>query len=455
MTMDRSALHELNRLSATEAADGIRHGVFSAEDLAAACLRAIDAEEPRVQAWTYVDPDHVLAQARRADEDRAAGRPTGPLHGVPVGLKDIIDTRDMPTEDGTPLHAGRLPTDDATVVSRLRAAGAVIVGKTVTTEFATYAPGKTRNPHDPAHTPGGSSSGSAAAVAAAMVPLALGTQTNGSVIRPASYCGVVGFKPSLGRISRHGILRTSPTLDQPGVFARSVADAALLTQVLVGHDEHDDATAPTACPPLVRVCAEAPPLPPSFGFVRTPLWEELSDATQGGLRELTDFLGTERCREFALPPSTTRALDWHRAVMEAEIAACLAEDYDRGANRMSDSLRAQIERGRSIRAVDYLDAKTRITIVRDALEDAFEHFDVLMTPATFGSAPRGLESTGDPRLCTLWSYCGLPAISLPLLRDDAGLPIGVQLVGRYGDDARLLRTARWLVEHVSTASEAA
>ena len=223
----------LNWLSARQAAQGIRDGNFSAEDLVRACLAQIDAREPEVQAWAFLDREHALAQAQRADAWRAAGKPLGPLHGVPVGIKDVIDTRDMPTEDGTPLHAGRTPWHDAKVVDLLRTAGAVILGKTVTTELATYAPGKTRNPHNPAHTPGGSSSGSAAAVAAGMVPLALGTQTNGSTIRPAAFCGVFGFKPSRGLVSRRGILRQSERLDQPGCFARNAEDLALLGEHLL------------------------------------------------------------------------------------------------------------------------------------------------------------------------------------------------------------------------------
>jgi Asp-tRNA(Asn)/Glu-tRNA(Gln) amidotransferase A subunit family amidase len=448
--MDRTP-NELSLLSAGDAAAGIRDGYFTSEDLVRACLLTIDQREPKVQAWTYLDPEHALNQARRADEARAAGAATGPLHGVPVGIKDIIDTRDMPTEDGTVLHSGRRPLDDAAVVSRLRAAGAVIMGKTVTTEFATYAPGKTRNPQDPTRSPGGSSSGSAAAVAAGMVPLAIGTQTNGSIIRPASFCGVVGFKPSFGSISRRGVLRTSRSLDQVGVIARNVADAALLAQALFGHDPEDPDTAPTACPPLVRVCAEDPPLAPTIGLVRTPFWDQLDEPVREGLDELAELLGG-RCGELPLPESAVWALDWHRQVMEAEMAANLAEDFARGADAMSESLRAQLTRGREIRAVDYLDAKARMPLVRDALDEAFEHCHALLAPATFGSAPADLSSTGDPRLCTLWSYCGLPAISLPLLADDQRMPIGVQLVGRLGDDARLLRTARWLVDKVVAAA---
>ena len=232
--------------SANQAAAEIRTGAATSEQLVAACLRQIEIREPEVQAWTFLDPAYALQQARAADQRQAAGLPLGPLHGVPVGLKDIIDTADMPTENGTVLHAGRCPGADAAIVTALRNAGAVILGKTVTTELATYAPGKTRNPHNPAHTPGGSSSGSAAAVAAGMVPLAVGSQTNGSTIRPASYCGVFGYKPSFGLIPRDGMLRQSPHLDQVGVFARCIEDVALLAESLVGFSANDPATRPRA-----------------------------------------------------------------------------------------------------------------------------------------------------------------------------------------------------------------
>src|SRR6476646_5195992 len=225
------------QLTAAEAAQRIRDAVLTSEELVQACLERIRALEPKVQAWTFLDEEHALAQARAADERKRSGKPIGPLHGVPVGVKDIFDTADMPTENGTVLHQGRTPRADAAAVRSLRAAGAVILGKTVTTECAYFSPGKTRNPHNPEYTPGGSSSGSAAAVAAGMVPLALGSQTAGSTIRPASFCGVYGFKPTHGLIPRTGVLQLSRTLDHIGLFARSVDDIALIAEQLVGDDE--------------------------------------------------------------------------------------------------------------------------------------------------------------------------------------------------------------------------
>jgi len=442
------------QLPAAEAGRLLAAGRMSAEEYVAACLGRLREEEERVRAWTFVDPEFALQQAREADERRSQGLPTGALHGIPVGLKDIIDVGGMPTEDGTVLHAGRIAVADSAVARALRVAGAVIPGKTVTTELATYAPGKTRNPHDPEHSPGGSSSGSAAAVAAGMVPLAVGTQTNGSVIRPAAYCGVVGFKPSFGLIPRTGILTQSPPLDQVGVFARTVEDAALLAEVLIGYDEGDGATTARPRPPLLRVAGEEPPLPPLLAFVRTPMWGRLETEAQEAFAELVAHLG-ERIEPFTLPDRAIEALDWHRTIMEADLAASFEREYVTGRDRLSASLRGQIERGREVRAVDYRRALARIPILNEGFEPLFEKYDAILTPATTGTAPRGLASTGDPVFCTLWTLCGMPAVSLPLLAGAGGLPLGVQLVGRRGDDARLLRTARWLWNAVSGSGSGA
>jgi len=402
-----------------------------------------------VQAWAFLDPDHALAQARAADDLKRQGLPIGPLHGVPVGVKDIFDTADMPTEYGSVLYAGRTPSRDAAAVAMLRAAGAVIIGKTVTTEFATQAPGKTRNPHDPERTPGGSSSGSAAAVAAGMVPLALGSQTNGSVIRPAAFCGVLGFKPTHGLIPRHGMFMLSRTLDQVGVFARTVHDLALLAGQLVGYDERDPDTRPRARIPFAEVAAEEPPLPPMFAFVKTPHWERADEETKEAFGELIEHLG-DRVEEVELFPSAAEAWQWHETIMEAEMAANLEREWKEGRDRLSDSLRAQLERGREVRAVDYQRAVARIRPIHESFVELFEQrYDAILTPAAPGTAPKDLASTGDPSFCTLWTLCGMPAVSLPLLQGTNGLPLGVQLVGPRDGDARLLRTARWLAAAVA------
>ena len=288
------------RLGAVEAAEKIRLGQISSEQLVSVCLEQIERLEEAVQAWAHLDPDYALDQAREADKVLLQGRFLGPLHGVPVGIKDIFDTRDFPSEDGTVLHAGRRPQSDATLVTRLKEAGAVIIGKTVTTELAVFSPGKTRNPHNLDHTPGGSSSGSAAAVACGMIPVAVGTQTNGSMIRPASFCGVYGYKPTFGHISRHLVLPQSRPLDQVGVFGRSLEDVSLIAEALVGYDANDPDSVMQATPALLMSQAEDPPLEPRLAFVKTPVWEQADDCTRAALEELVDELG-ESASEIPLP----------------------------------------------------------------------------------------------------------------------------------------------------------
>jgi len=439
----------LNWLSAADMARAVADGAISSEQLVEACLARIREIEATVQAWAHLDPEYALAQARAADAWRSAGNAIGPLHGVPVGIKDIIDTGDMPTEDGTVLHAGRTPAQDAAVVAMLRSAGAVILGKTVTTELATYAPGKTRNPHNPEHTPGGSSSGSAAAVAAGMVPLALGSQTNGSVIRPASFCGVYGFKPTHGLIPRGGVLKLSRTLDQMGVFARTLEDVALLAEQLVGFDERDPDTRLRARPPFVATATGEPPFPPMLAYVKGPAWDRASEEAKEAFAELVSELG-ERVVEIELPGAARQALDWHQTIMEAEMAANFDLEWEKGRERISPALHAQLARGREVKALDYQRACARIPLINDGFEEIFERCDAIVTPAAPGTAPKGLESTGDPAFCTLWTLCGMPALSLPLMQGGNGLPLGVQLVGRRDGDARLLRTARWLASQLET-----
>ena len=437
-------------LPATDAARLIRDGIIGSEELVESCLARIAEVDRQIEAWAFLDRDYARQQARAADERRLSGAPIGPLHGVPVGIKDIFDTADMPTEYGSAIYAGRTPSRDATVVARLRAAGAVIMGKTVTTEFAYFSPGKTRNPHNPEHTPGGSSSGSAAAVGANMVPLALGSQTNGSTVRPAAYCGIVGFKPTHGLISRHGALMLSRTLDHVGLFANSVDDIALLAEQIIGYDEQDADTQPLARIPFVEIASEDPPLPPMFAFIKTPLWERADEETREGFAEIVEDLGPQ-VEEVELFPSTQDAWQWHQTIMGAEMAINLEREWKKGRERLSDQLCRQIEAGREIQAVDYQRALQQITLIHGSFLELFEQrYDAILTPAAPGGAPKGIDSTGDPSFCTLWTLCGMPAISLPLLQSSDGLPIGVQLVGpRYGD-GRLLRTARWLAAKMAS-----
>lgn len=432
-----------NELPALAAAQAIADGRLSSRALTEACLAHIVAREPAVQAWHCLDSDYALAQADRCDASQRAGRPLGPLHGVPVGIKDIFDTEDMPTENGTPLCAGRRPSRDATVVSRLRAAGAVILGKTVTTELAVYHPGKTRNPRDADRTPGGSSSGSAAAVADGMCHLAVGSQTNGSVIRPASFCGVVGFKPTHGLISRAGVLLQSRPLDHAGLFAREVADVALLGDVLAGFDRHDPDTRLGAAPRLLEAVTADQPRTPRLAFVPTPVWDRAEASTHEAFGRLVKDLG-EHITAVPLPEPFYHAHDAHKTIMEADLALNFGELWERGRDQISPTLQAMIERGQGVTAVEYHRAMARAVALRRSIEPWIERHDALLTPAAPGEAPAGLQQTGSPVFCTIWTLLGLPAVSLPLLQGPAGLPLGVQLVGWWGEDARLLRTAAWL-----------
>ncbi|MFO1039907.1 MAG: amidase [Geminicoccaceae bacterium] len=411
-------------------------------DVVEASLERIGADE--LNCWKFLDPEHARAQADALD---ASGNRDAPLFGVPVGVKDIVDTADMPTENGSPLCAGRRPQRDAWVVSRLREAGAVILGKTVTTEFACFAPlGGTRNPHDPERTPGGSSSGSAAAVAAGMVPLAIGSQTNGSVIRPASFCGVHGFKPTMGLIPRTGFLTTAHSLDHPGMFADSLEGIALLMEVLAGYDPDDPTTSPKARRAFRKFVAEGPAAPPRLAFVRGPTWDMAEPATVTAFERLAAKLSA---REVALPAEFDDAVAVHRTLWTTELAFHLRRFLPEGRAQMSPELLALIDAGQATDAQTYLRALATRKDLIASLDRLFADYDAILTPAAPGEAPKGIGATGSPAFCTLWSLTGVPAISLPLLTAPSGMPMGVQLVGAPGDDARLLANARWVREALS------
>jgi Asp-tRNA(Asn)/Glu-tRNA(Gln) amidotransferase A subunit family amidase len=440
---------DLHRLGVKQALQGLRAGRFTSEALVRACLARIEKLEPRIEAWAWLDPEAALHNARQADHHRSAGK-TGALLGVPVGIKDIIDVRGVPTRMGSPAFDDYVPDKSARVVRRFEEAGAVILGKTVTAELAYLTPGKTRNPWNPAHTPGGSSSGSAAAVAARCVPAAIGTQTNGSVIRPAAFCGVVGYKPSAGLISRAGILKFSHTLDQVGVFAREVADAAVLAGSLIGHAPDDPDTLSDFA--LVPKNLDPAPLfqPPKLAAVRTPVWH-LADAGQqdnftrsiAALRKAGAAVDT-----VTLPDSFQRAHDTLRAIMQYEGARALAALQTRSRDRLSAPINRLIDDGLRITETDYHAALETRTRLQGEINELMHRYDALLTPPARGEAPATLDNTGDPAFCTIWTLCGLPALTLPSGLGAHGLPLGLQIVGGHLQDARLLQVAQWCEQPV-------
>ena len=445
-------MNSAHLLSAQEAREALEEGSLTSEDLVESCLARIDELEDSIGAWAHIDKELALKQAQEADAFRRDGKACGALHGIPIGIKDIIDTSDYPTERGSELFRGRTPYADATLVSLLREAGAIIMGKTVTTELAVLSPGKTRNPHNIEHTPGGSSSGSAAAVACAMVPLSVGTQTNGSVIRPASFCGVYGFKPSFGRISRQGVLLQSAPLDTMGVYARSLSDLALIADVLIRFDSQDPAMKPSAPPAITQVMAEDPAFAPRFAFVRTPKWDQVDESSKDGFRELIESANLDAENStidiIDLPEFFDGLYQDHQNVMEADLALNYAQQYEQGKDQISAVLREILERGQKVLATDYNGALNRMLEYQECLDEIFEKYDAIITPSTFGAAPAGLETTGSPAMNTIWTFCGNPVINVPLLQDPQGLPVGVSVVARKGDDARVFRSTRWLLEHL-------
>ena len=439
-------------LSATEAAAYIASGQLKSVQLVQSCLDRIAETDADIRAWAYLDADKALEQAAALDRRRQAGYATGPLHGLPVGLKDIVDTADMPTERGSPVFKGRQTEDDARIVEMLREAGAVIMGKTVTTELAFVHANETRNPHNTNHSPGGSSSGSAAAVAAGHVPLAIGTQTNGSVIRPASFCGVFGFKPTRGMIPRTGVLQTSKSLDQIGTFARTLEDTALLADAISGYDQRDTASEANARPSTLAGAREDAPVEPDIVWFNLPFNDRLSDAAQEGLEGVMEVLGARVSRMDAAD-QLGELVAVQARIHEYEIAQHQAEVFDGHWDQISETLKPIIERARKIGEAEYQDALAVKASAESFFADFFQDYDAIIAPSAAGEAVPFGSGTGDPIFCTLWTLAGLPSVTMPLLVGETGLPIGVQLIGAAQKDDRLLRTARWCQKYI--ASEAA
>jgi len=434
------------KTSAVEMVKAIKKGEISSEELVKIYIKQIKKKEKDVQAFQFFDEELVIAQAKKLDTLHQANQ-HGDLHGIPVGVKDIFDTVDMPTEDGTDIHKNNPSLNDCTVVSKLKQAGAIIMGKTVTTELAYYSPGKTKNPYDLSRTPGGSSSGSAAAVASHMVPLAVGSQTNGSVIRPASYCGVVGYKPTKGLISRHLVMQISRTLDQVGIFANSIEDAALISEQLIGYDKQDPDTSLNPKPKLLSASREKPPMEPLFAYIKLPFMDKLDEDAVEGFKEVKEEL-KGKVDEIELPKGFAKIPEWQQVIMESDMASSFSEEYKNSKNKLSDKIIEAIERGMKYTSIEYNNALSQIDVANTYFKQFFHDYDAIITPSSTGEAPKNLKSTGDPIFCTLWTYCGMPSISLPLLQGKNGLPIGVQLVSSLFDDERLFRNANWLANKI-------
>ena len=413
------------RLTATQAAARLVAGTLTAEAVVRDCLERASARAG-VKAWAWLDPEQALAQARVADQN---GRP-GLLGGVPVGVKDVIDTVDMPTEHGSPIYRGNRPFADAACVALIRAAGGVILGKTVTTEFANRHPRDTVHPHNPAHTPGGSSSGSAAAVADFQVPVGLGTQTGGSTIRPAAFCGVIGYKPSFGEFSRVGIKMQCHNLDTLGVICRSLEDVALMRSVLLAQDPH----------PVDRASAA-----PHIGFCRTPVWDHADSDTQALLEGTAGRLAAAGAtvRDVALIPADI--LDHHRRIFAFEAARNYAYEYEVHGDKLSAALRdGLLTPGRALPLSAYVAAIETAEAFRRNLDDLFGDFDVLLAPSAVGEAPEGLGSTGDARFNAIWTLAWTPCVTLPAGTGRKGLPLGIQLIGPRFRDEALFAAAAWV-----------
>ena len=430
-------------MTAIELAEKLKSGEISCVDACKEYIGRIDKFEKDVKAWAFFDKKLLLEKAEEKDEYRKSGKPLGPLHGLPIGIKDIIGTQDMPTECGTVLRKGKTESQNAEIVDLLKSAGALIMGKTNTSELAFLGPPETRNPHDYSRTPGGSSSGSAAVIASHMAPLSIGSQTGGSVIRPASYCGVVGYKPSYGLISRNGVLRTSFHLDHIGVFGKTVEDVALLAKVLIKKDSYDKATIHYSSEFMLEECKKGPMFDPKFIFYKTESWKKIDKKS----RESFEFFikSFKKNIEVFDTPSYFKDIDkYHRIIHETDLANNFQVYYKKSKNKLSKEMQTAISRGMKHSAKEYLDAVDFMSRSYESYKEVFEDYHGVLSPCSTGVADKGLKSTGSADFNRVWSYMHTPAISLPLLQGENNLPLGLQLIGDKYDDQRFLGVANWL-----------
>ena len=433
-------------LTTNKLVEHLKTGQISSVEVCTQYIERIEKFEKDINAWEYFDKKKLLEKAEEADEHRKSGKPLGSLHGLPIAVKDIIGTFEMPTECGTPLRKKMPSSQDSEVVNLLKIAGAIVMGKTVTTELAYFHPGKTTNPHDNSRTPGGSSSGSAAAVAAHMAPLSIGSQTNGSIIRPASYCGVVGYKPSYGLISRSGVLKQSDKLDHIGVFGKTVEDVALLTKSLIKKDLYDSSTIHYSSDEMLKVCKKGPLYEPKFIFYKTKNWKNVDKESQ---KSFEFFIKTfkKNIEVFDVPGYFKDIPKHHQIIHETDLANNFQAYYKKDKKKLSKEMRDAIERGLKHSAYDYANAIDFMEQSYQSYKEVFEDYHGVITPSASGVADKGLKSTGSADFQKIWTYMGLPTISLPLLTGESDLPLGVQLIGDKLDDIRFLSTANWLEEN--------
>ncbi len=430
-------------LSTNELVAKMREGQISSVEVCKAYIERINKFEKDVKAWSFLDKKILLEKAEEADDYRKSGKPLGQLHGLPIAVKDIFGTYDMPTECGTVFRKKMSASQDSEVVNLLKNAGAIIMGKTVTAELAYICPGKTTNPHDYSRTPGGSSSGSAAVIASQMAPLSIGSQTGGSIIRPASYCGVVGYKPSYGLISRSGALKTSEKLDTIGVFGKTVQDVALLAKALIKKDIYDSSTIHFAADNMLEECKKGPVFEPKFIFYKTEKWKNIHKDS----REAFDFFikkFKKNIEVFDVPSYFKDIPKQHQIIHETDLANNFQVYYKKDKKKLSKQMREAIGRGLKYSAYDYANAIDFMKQSYESYKEVFEDYHGVITPSSSGVADKGLKSTGSADFQKNWTYLGLPTISLPLLTGENNLPLGVQLVGDKLDDLRFLGTANWL-----------
>ena len=430
-------------LKAEELALKIKDAQLTSVEICEKYIERINKFEKDVKAWAHFDKKLLLEKASEADEYRRSGKPLGPLHGVPVAVKDIVGTIDMPTECGTVIRKGKSYSQNAEIIDLLLASGAIVMGKTATAELAYLGPPKTTNPHDHSRTPGGSSSGSAAAVASFMAPLSIGSQTGGSIIRPASYCGVVGYKPTYGLISRNGVLKTSEKLDHIGVFGRSVEDVALLSKVLIKKDNFDTATVHYSAENMLVETKKGPLFEPKFIFYKTDYWKNIEKKSREAFEYFIKSF-KKNIEVFDNPSYFKDIHKYHQIMYETDLANNFGLYYKKYKKKLSKPMQDAIVKGNKHSAKEYAEALDFMKRSYESYEEVFEDYHGVLSPASPGVAPKSLKTTGSAEFNKVWSYLGTPCISLPLLQGDANMPLGVQLTGAKYDDHRFLGIANWL-----------